>query len=174
MKTRFDTRAAALSAASLAVLLASTPLSAAPDSNGAVTRDSMYQQMQQMQAAGQAMRRASGAHRDQAMAAHRHDMMQTMHMMRQYDGMGGMGGNLEDMGTGAGNMGSRPGGMGSGMGSGMGPGMGGGMGPGTGRADDASGSDDIRSLRRRLDRMEIMMSQMLDHMDVYESHHPAR
>lgn len=154
MNTRMTSRAAVLSAATLAVMRASPTLLAHGGPTGAASESDMHQQMEQVQAARRAMHEAPAERRDQAMAEHRHDMRHMMDMMRAMRGPGGMSGM-------------------SGM-SGM-DGQGG-MGPGKGRMpmDGAGGPGDMGDMSKRMARMEDMMSEMLEHMDMHERAHAGR
>lgn len=152
MKKQSAIRAAALSAACSAALLGSTTLYAHDGPAGKVDEQAMMHQMEQVRSANRAMHEAPPERRGQALAEHRHGMRHMMQMMRMMhgNGMGGMDGK------------GGPGGMGMGMDDKMGSGDRRGMAMG-------DGPDGMRAMARRMDRMETMMAEMLDHMDMAES-----
>lgn len=157
MNKRNAMRAAVLSAASAAALLGSASLLAHGGPSGEVDDQMMMRQMEQVREANRAMHKAPPDRRDKALAEHRHGMQHMMEMMR-----------MMHHGDGKGGMGDMPGGGKDGMGNMSGDGMGsgrGGMGMGM---NDAPGPDQMRDMRRRMDRMEDMMGEMLDHMDMAE------
>lgn len=158
MNQRFAIRAAVLSVVTTAALAGSPMLLAHDQQSDEVNEQTMMHQMNELRAANRAMRQAPPERRDHAMAEHRHDMMHMMQMMRRMDGMGGM----DEM---PGEAGHRDMPTAAGGGSGMGMGMG---------KADGSGPRQMQQMTRRMDRMEAMMSEMLDHMDMYEQHHTRR